>query len=149
MILLGEQKVLVSLSMIAASMLLGAYWLHYVCFLILDSRTESSRSVLIANRANLNFINVRGALESGSSQNQLDSLNHQLTHDFLVLSELLDRFGGLDATERRLLTFEYKMMRTWYRLTRRVSSSNAAEALEEMSSIVRCFAGALAEPSAC
>ena len=57
--------------------------------------------------------------------------------------------GSSDSIERRILDIDYKVMQSWYKMTR--TSKNLAQAkmaLSEMSSILSYFAAEIAESAA-
>lgn len=137
----------VSLAIIVVSLVLGAYWFRYVCYLILETRAEQDHSESLSNVVRLNFRNVRRELRTASGP-ALDRLNVMLTQDYQVLCELLDDVGGVDPIERRMLTLNYKLLRGVFSVTKGFAASRAVSALSEMSSILNYFAGAIGQAAA-
>lgn len=137
----------VSLTIIVVSMVLGAYWFRYVCYLILETRADQDHSESLSNVVRLNFVNVRRELRAADGP-ALDRLSAMLTQDYHVLCELLDDVGGVDPIERRMLTLNYKLLRTVFAVTRGFAEPRAATALREMSSILNYFAGAIGQAAA-
>jgi len=55
---------------------------------------------------------------------------------------------GPSPLETQMLAINYKLMGAWYQVTRRVSGSTAARALDEMSMVVAHFANMMGEQAA-
>jgi hypothetical protein len=127
-----------SLLIIVASSALFAYWFRYICLLILEQRTSTEYAAKVAIQANLSFLQVQQELATGTAN--LSALESAIQHDYRVLSLLLQKSGGADSVERKLLAVDYKLMSLWFRMTRSSSSGQARKALAEMASIVSFYA---------
>jgi len=133
----------VSILIIVASSALFVYWFRYICLLILDQRTCTEYASKVAVKANLSFLHVQQELAAGGAN--LAALEAAIHHDYRVLTVLLERAGGADSVERKLLAVDYKLMSLWFRMTRSKSSGQARRALGEMASIVNFYAIELAQ----
>jgi hypothetical protein len=141
-----------SILVLTVSLILLLYWFRYTCLLILSARParDYGRDVAEANR--LSFPEVRDELRGAAAAASLAKVETLLERDFRLLNCLLRQaaespLGGL-ALEERILLIDYRIMKTWYRLTRPVAASRARQALAEMSDIVAHFANAVGERQA-
>ncbi|HLH38254.1 MAG TPA: hypothetical protein VKX39_03825 [Bryobacteraceae bacterium] len=133
----------------ASSLFLFVYWFRYTCLLILSARTSRDYAAPVAVANQLGFLEVQSALRQESD---LDRLKDMLDRDYRVLTYLLKNAAnpsrGENAVENRMLEIDYRVMRVWYSMTRRISPSAAMKALEEMSQVIEHFANAMGERSA-
>jgi hypothetical protein len=148
---------LASLLIIAISAVLFFYWFRYTCMLILSTKTSKDYAGEVAAANQLQFLEIQGALREDSRQGSdgtpLDRLLGALEHDYTLVSYLLRQAAPLtgegelgDAPlEQYMLRLDFWAMRTWYRLTRPLSTSAARGALQEMSMVVGHFANAFGE----
>jgi hypothetical protein len=133
-----------------SSALLLAYWFRYTCLLILSARTarDYAAQVIMANQ--LSFAEVQSRLRSTPSS-ELDRLHTLLDRDYRLVTYLLKHAslsGGNLSLEPSMLAVHYRVMQAWFAVTRRVSSSAACQALDEMSRVVAYFANATGERAA-
>jgi hypothetical protein len=133
----------------ASSILLFGYWFRYTCILILSAKTTRDYAASVAMANQLGFLEVQSQL--AQSAPQLDRLRDSLDRDYSVLVYLLKHApsssSGQDSLEKHMLAINYRMMRTWYNVSRRFSPSAAYRAIEEMSQVVTHFANAMGERS--
>ena len=136
---------LVSILIIAVSLVLLAYWFRYTCVLLLkvDGASECASRVAAANH--LNFPEVLGRLQQAEAT--LDSLELALERDYRILNYLLEHSAGLEVAgvEQRILTLDYRIMQVWYKLVRRSSSVHARAALVEMARVLTYLSGKMGE----
>jgi hypothetical protein len=105
----------------------------------------------VASTIRLSFPQVKVALQQSQSHvASLDHLHKSLENDYVLLMDVLSQAAGSsESIERRILAIDYKVMQTWYRMTR--TSSNLVQAkmaLSEMSSILGYFAAEIGESAA-
>jgi len=135
-----------SVLIIAFSLILLVYWFRYTCVVLLRTGTgeECRGDVIEANR--LRFAAVQAELKE-SPHGPLDQLHEALESDYRLLTYLLDQAAHVEAgsLEQRILDFDYRLMRLWYKLVRNLSGSHARRALAEMSNILNYFAGAMGQ----
>lgn len=133
-------------------MLLFGYWFRYTCLLILTAKTTRDYAAQVAMANQLGFLEVQSQLQA-RSVSELDRLRDSLDRDYKVISYLLKHAATASpdeaALEKFMLAINYRVMRGWYSLSRRVSTSAASKALEEMSMVVAHFANAMGERAAC
>jgi hypothetical protein len=132
----------------ASSILLFGYWFRYTCLLILSAKTTRDYAGAVASANQLGFLEVQSQLSQGVPQ--LDQLKNALDRDYGVLVYLLKNAPGAtgeDGLEKRMLEINYRLMSTWYSVSRRFSPAAAARAIEEMSMVVAHFANAMGERS--
>jgi hypothetical protein len=134
-----------------SSVLLFAYWFRYTCLLILSAKTAHDYTTDVAYSNNLGFAAVQAQLQQGNAPD-LDRLRAALDNDFLLVRRLmksLPKTGeAQSALETQMLAFNYRVMGTWYQVTRHVSERTATRALEEMSMVVAHFANLMGEQTA-
>jgi hypothetical protein len=132
-----------------SSLFLFLYWFRYTCVLILSARTSRDYAAPVAVANQLGFLQVQSALRQESD---LDRLRDMLDRDYRVLTYLLKNAAnpsrGENAIENRMLEIDYRVMRVWYSLSRRISPAAAVKALEEMSQVIEHFANAMGERAA-
>jgi hypothetical protein len=133
-----------------SSALLMAYWFRYSCLLILSARTARDYAAQVVRANQLSFVEVQSRLHS-TAPSELDRLYDLLDRDYAVVSYLV-KHASLTGTnlgvESRMLAFDYRLMQIWFGVTRRVSSSAACQALDEMARVVAYFANAMGERAA-
>lgn len=132
-----------SVLIIAFSLALLAYWFRYSCILLLRSQAEIASSRATADDR-FHIGEVQAQLRSGQ---ELDPLHSSLQRDYQVLTYLLQHAAGLELSsfEDRLLVLDYRVMQSWYRLTRIAAPEQAREALAEMASVLDILAGKIGE----
>jgi hypothetical protein len=135
----------------ASSVLLFAYWFRYTCLLILSAKTARDYTSEVAQSNRLLFPEVQAQLEQ-SAASDLDRLRSALDRDYQVIRDMMKGMPawgeGQSALETQMLAINYRLMGTWYHVTRHVSSSTAARALSEMSMVVAHFANLMGEQAA-
>ena len=135
----------------AGSVMLFAYWFRYTCLLILSAKTARDYTSDVACSNQLGFPQVQAQLNQGSSPD-LDLLRAALDNDYRVVRNLLKYLPkaeeGPSALETQMLAINYRLMGTWYQVSRHFSSSCAARALGEMSMVVAHFANLMGEQTA-
>jgi hypothetical protein len=135
----------------ASSVLLFAYWFRYTCLLILSAKTARDYTSDVADSNRLLFPEVQAQLNQSASPD-LDKLRSALDRDYQVLRHLMKHMPaageGQSALETQMLALNYRLMGTWYQVTRHVSGSTAARALSEMSMVVAHFANLMGEQAA-
>jgi len=134
---------MLSISLIVVfSLVLFAYWFRYSCLLILQTRSREGYASQSGAKG-LSFAAVQESLRRDQPGGEaLDRLHRDLHNDYRILSFLLRHSSdvGVDPIEQHMLMLDYKVMRLWYRLTRRAAPPKARGALEEMSNILGYFA---------
>jgi hypothetical protein len=120
---------LASVLIIAASLVMLAYWFRYTCLLLLQQSPETANATA---KSALGHLQLQDA--------DPDPLQQALDRDYAVLAYLMRHAAdlSLNPVERHLLSADYRFLRIWYRVIRSVSPAQAKKALEEMSSIL-CF----------
>ncbi len=135
----------------ASSVLLFAYWFRYTCLLILSAKTARDYTSDVAYSNKLGFPEVQAQLRQESSPD-LDRLRAALDNDYRVVRQLLKYMPrteeGPSSLETQMLAINYRLMGTWYRMSRHFSGSTAARALGEMSMVVAHFANLMGEQAA-
>jgi hypothetical protein len=130
-----------------SSVLLFGYWFRYTCLLILSAKTTRDFAGQVAAANQLGFLDVQTQLRAASAN--LDSLRDALDRDYEVLSGMLKQVRGSSAEESsletRMLALNYRVMRSWYRVSSVFSPAAASKALEEMSMVVAHFANAMGQ----
>ncbi|HEY7390593.1 MAG TPA: hypothetical protein VH640_18895 [Bryobacteraceae bacterium] len=108
------------------SVVLLGYWFRYTCILLL--RTHGERPSVI---------------EEGKT----DVLRQVLERDYRMLTYLSRHGAGLgdSSVEERILIFDFKVMRLWYRFTRSAAPNQARNALAEMAAVVAFLGQRLGE----
>lgn len=135
----------------ASSVLLFAYWFRYTCLLILSAKTARDYTSDVACSNRLLFPEVQAQLNQSASPD-LDKLRSALDRDYQILRHLMKQMPAAgeaqSALETQMLALNYRLMGTWYQVTRHVSGSTAARALSEMSMVVAHFANLMGEQAA-
>jgi len=129
-----------SVLIITFSLLLFVYWFRYSCLLLL--RRTADQPVAEAER--FHYVAVQQGLKAGL---QLDPLHKALDRDYRVLTYLLEHAAGLELeqVEYRLLVLDYKVMQSWYRLTKSAAPAQARRALGEMADVLHVLVGRIGE----
>jgi hypothetical protein len=144
-------ELVATIVIMSSSVLLFGYWFRYTCLLILSARTTRDYAASVAMANQLAFPEVQAQLREAASA-ELDRLKDALDRDYKVLTFLLKNAAnasdGQDALEKRMLEINYRMMQSWYSLSRRFSPAAAARALDEMASVVAHFANSMGERAA-
>ena len=130
-----------------SSVLLFGYWFRYTCLLILSAKTTRDFAGQVAAANQLGFLEVQTQLRATSVN--LDSLRDTLDRDYAVLSSMLKQMKGSTAEgsslETSMLAVNYRVMRSWYRVSSVFSPTAACKALEEMSMVIAHFANAMGQ----
>ncbi len=118
---------------IGLSAVLLAYWFRYSCILLLRDRAAETVAVEINSQANVT--QVRRDIPSA---NDLAPLEKALQRDYALLVYLFEHTSGLElkSIEDRMLVWDYKLMRSWYHLTKAIFPSRSRKALDEMASVL-------------
>jgi hypothetical protein len=121
-----------SVLIIVISIALFGYWFRYSCLLLIRNSTAIS---LAPADPRFHLAQVQEDLRNAR---ELDPLHSLLQRDYQVLSYLLRHAAGLelDSFEDRILVLDYKLMQTWYRITRTAAPRHAHRALVEMSEVL-------------
>jgi hypothetical protein len=108
------------------SLVLLGYWFRYTCILLL--RAHGERPAVI---------------EEGES----DSLRQAIERDYRVFTYLSRHGAELSdqSFEERILIWDFKVMRLWFRLTRSAAPNQARNALAEMAAVVAFLGQRLGE----
>ena len=130
---------LASLLIISVSLALLIYWFRYTCLLLLQAGESHEFADSMARANRLAFPQVQKALGAKPDETALDALYRQLENDHRIILYLLRHSAGLELppVEQTMLILNYRVMRLWYRFSRRSSLDRARQALEEMSAKAR------------
>jgi hypothetical protein len=122
-------------------LVLLVYWFRYTCILLV--RNAASLANPDAS-SRFRYSEVQARLHAGEA---LDSLEASLQKDYEVLVYLLEHAVGLEihSIEDRLLVWDYKVMRAYYRLTRSAAPQQAHQAISEMAAVIGILAGKIGE----
>lgn len=139
-------ELIATVIIMVSSVLLFGYWFRYTCLLILSARTSKDYAAPVALANQLSFPEVQAVLHDS---HDLDRLKELLDRDYKVLTYLLKNAAnpsrGGDAVENRMLEVDYRLMRAWYSLARRISPTAALSAVDEMAQVVAHFANSMGE----
>ena len=118
---------------IAFSLVLFVYWFRYSCLLLLRNFAERSAAAMEDQR-----FNIAQVMEGLKSHAALDPLESALERDFHVLRFLIHHAADLElaSIENRILLLDYRIMRFWSHMTRRIAPEQSRRALSEMASIL-------------
>lgn len=133
-----------------SSALLFGYWFRYTCLLILSTKTSKDYAGEVAVANQLSFPGVQLQLQHAASAD-LDRLMASLDRDYDLLMFLVRNSSNVshdNSLEDKMLQLNYRVMSTWYRVSRNFSPKWARNALEEMSMVVAHFANAMGERAA-
>jgi len=137
--------VIASIVIIIVSSMMFLYFFRYTCLLLMRRGSEEY-AMAVASTIRLSFPQVKATLKEQSHTASLDHLHKSLEKDYQLLMDVLGQATGSESIERRILAVDYKVMQTWYKMTR--TSRNLAQAkmaLSEMSSILTYFAAEIGE----
>jgi len=123
------------------------YWFRYTVLLLLSEENVEQHTTVIGQ---LSVLETREALRQAEGALPLDRLQRALDNDYRMLRYLLDHAAGmgLRPLEHYLLMLDYRIMRTWYRLTRNTSTRQARRALDEMAGVLSHIAYKMGERTA-
>ena len=136
----GFKTMFASILIIAFSLVLLVYWFRYSCILLLRNyEVPAASSQSIAQ----NRFNVAEVQERLRTEQVLDPLHASLQRDYQVLTYLIEHASGLGLQEfeDRLLVIDYKVMQSWYRITKIAAPDQARNALVEMASVLSILVG--------
>ena len=138
-----------SILIIIASTVMFLYWFRYTCLLLVQ-RSSAEHALAVASTIRLSFPEVKLALQAQSHTATLDHLHKSLENDYELLMGVLSQAAGSSVSiERRILAIDYKVMQSWYKMTRTSRNlGHAKMALSEMSSILGFFAAEIGENAA-
>ena len=126
-----------NVSIIAFSLILFVYWFRYSCLLLLRNRAGQAAAPV----EQFHYAEVQQALDAGM---ELDPLHRSLDRDYRLLTYLLEHAAGLELEKKleyRLLVLDYKVMQSWYRVTKSSAPRLARRALAEMADVLEVFGG--------
>jgi hypothetical protein len=120
---------------IVISVVLFVYWLRYSCVLLLRNAEERAAGSAPAD----DRFNVGSVIERLKTESELDPLERALERDYHVVSYLISHAADLElaSIENRLLILNYRLMRTWSRITRSYAPEQSRRALTEMASVLK------------
>jgi hypothetical protein len=130
-----------------SSLALLCYWFRYSCLLILAAEAPHDYSEEVAKANQLSFREVRSKLRKDDA-GDLDNLHKCLERDYAIITYLLDNATAASPEsffEDAMLKAHYRIMSTWFHLTRGLLHEDATQALAEMSKVIRHFANCLGE----
>lgn len=138
-----------SLLIASISTVLLIYWFRYTCLLILRTQPGRDYASGLAAANSLKYPDVRRRLLQDVPASELPALRKSLDADYVLLAYLLRHTVGLEVggitVEQRMLMLDFKVMRLFCALSRRLAVPQARAALSEMTSIVQHLAGAMGE----
>ena len=144
-------ELIATVTITVGSIVLFAYWFRYTCLLILSAKTARDYTSDVAYSNKLGFPEVQKQLDRSASPD-LDRLRAALDNDYRVVRNLLKYMPkseeGPSPLETQMLAINYRLMGTWYQVSRHFSGSTAARALGEMSMVVAHFANLMGEQAA-
>jgi len=128
---------------LAFSLALFIYWFRYTVLLLLSEEQVEEHSAVIGQ---LSLLETSETLRLEGDV-PFDRLHRALQNDYRMLRYLLDHAAGLGLRplEHYLLILDYRLMGVWYRITRKVSRSQARRALQEMSGVLSHIAYKMGE----
>ncbi len=120
--------------------------------LIVSAKTALDYAGGVATANQLSFLNVQTRLHE-RNVTDFEPLHAALERDYAVITYLLKNAAHSSAEESsietQMLAMNYRLMDTWYQVSRRFSTEAARRALEDMSLVVAHFANVMGERSAC
>ena len=125
---------IISILIIAFSLVLMGYWFRYSCILLLRNAQEEAVATP-ADDVRFAFPQVQLQLESSG---ELGALHRSLDRDFQLLKYLVEHAAGLrfESIDDRLLMLDFTAMRLWYGFTRVAAPEQARRALVEMAAVL-------------
>lgn len=138
--------------LVVTSAVLLAYWFRFACLLILKTSPARAHAAKFAAANQLNFPVIYAQLSCQGAVREPDRIRELIDRDYRLLCYLLDhgtrfRSGGR-RIERFILHLDFKIMRVYYNLSRRMAASQAHRALQEMADIVGHLANTMGEDAA-
>ena len=138
--------------MSCVSLCLFFFWLRYTSKLILSVKSARDYTQDVAAANDLRFLQVQQVLAQTQERLELDTLETKLELDYRLLTYLLIHGPAFhissDRMEQFMLMLNFRILKAYYSLSRRVSTSNARRALHEMTQVVGYFANRIGERSA-
>ncbi|MFN7997612.1 MAG: hypothetical protein U0Q18_28600 [Bryobacteraceae bacterium] len=133
-----------SILIIVFSLVLFAYWFRYTVLLLLNADREAEVSGVMNQ---LRLAETREILSKAEADISLDPLIPALERDYRLLRYLMDHAAGLEMrpVEEFVMAADFRLLRVWYSITRRISSSHARRALQEMAGILSYMANRMDE----
>lgn len=144
----------VTIAIIAVSLVLFVYWFRYTCLIILSGKQSQDYAKQVASANQLTFLQTHRTLAARpasaglQSHYALDQLHTSLDRDYRLLTYLLRHIASYAKEqnfEYQLLSIDYRLMSLWYRSIRYVSARLAKLALIEMACILTHMANAMGE----
>jgi len=128
---------------------LFAYWLRFVCLLIVTAKPAERHARKTAVEYGLRFGEIDKVLKRATPRD-LTRLHAALNRDFLLLGRLLDRAETRFApvAEAIILSVNYWTMSAWCWATSLFAPRIARWSLKEMAIVVEYLAGTLGERTA-
>jgi len=128
---------------IAVSVVLFAYWLRYSCVLLLRNAEERAALSPVSD----DRFSVTSVMQRLKTEPELDPLERALERDYHILTYLITHNTELElaSIENRLLILNYRLMRSWSRMTRTVAPAHSRRALGEMASVLSVLVGQMGE----
>ena len=143
---------IISLIMTGVSASLFLFWLRYTCQLILSTKSARDYTRDVAKANDLRFLQVQQELAQVRERLELDQLRSKLEGDYRLLIYLLVHGPAFhvnsDRLEQFMLMLNFRLLKTYYKITCPISMSNGKRALEEMTQVVSYFANRMGERSA-
>lgn len=128
------------------------YYFRYVCRSILRYEFEKDYSTSVVTANNLEFLEVRRALEQGLAEGTYGPIVETLERDFQTLTYLLRNAAtvhvGRYSRQERLLIIDYHLLRLWFSLKRLLHLPNLRGTLVEMTDILSYFANVMGHRAA-
>ena len=123
------------------------YSFRYTCLRILRAQTPRDYAPGLAAANGLKYPGIQGRLLQEVSAAELTALQKSLDADYVLLTYLLKHTAGFEdggiAVEQRILMLDFKVIRLFFALARRLAVPQARAALAEMSSILEHLADAM------
>ena len=120
---------------------------RYACLRILRTQTPRDYASGLAAANGLRYPDIQGRLLQDASAAELTALQRSLDADYVLLTYLLKYTAGPEdggiTVEQRMLMLDFKVMRLFCALSRRLAVSQARAALAEMSSVLEHLADAM------
>ncbi len=141
---------LISIFILLASASLLVFWLRAACRSILRQRFERDYYAEVAADNQLEFPAIRRALEEYPEEiADYAGVLATLQRDYEALTYLLRNAAtvhvGRYSRRERFLIFDYKLLRFWMNLRRRLGFKNWADNLVEMTEILQYFANVMGQ----